>query len=287
MDWSRAKSILIVLFLLANVVLGYQLLSNMRGTDGVAYVMGEDPETPLSEKLAEVGVSLDTDLPEETPRLYRLRVTPADVNLEPMRSALFGTGSVESILVGGEVAGYRSDEGLLIAGAPGAVRYRSDTAQTGERVSEDRARRLAESFLEPPSLRPSGMVFDHAHPSSDGENFIVNYRQEYRGRPLFGGGILLQVDSSGVREYQRLWYEVRGSVGSASQVLSASAAITANLTRIGQLAPEGELVEVLLGYYAGMSEEEDWEIEPAWRLRFESGTVIIVNAFTGAVEWPL
>ncbi|MFP4200684.1 MAG: two-component system regulatory protein YycI [Clostridia bacterium] len=287
MNWSRAKGILIVLFFLTNIVLGYQLLSNMRGVDGAAYVMGEDPEIPMSQKLEEVGITLDTDLPEEAPRLYRLRITPADADLEAMRSALFGTDPAEPVLAGGEVAGYRSEEGLLVAGSPGAVRYRAASGTSGGDISEKRARRVAEEFLQHPSLRPSGIVFDHAHPATEDDNVIVNYRQEYRGRPLFGGGVLLQVSSSGVREYQRQWFEVRGSVGSASQVLSASAGITANLARIGQIAPEDRLVEVLLGHYAGMSEESEWEVEPAWRLRFESGTVIIVNAFTGAVEWPL
>ncbi len=287
MDWARAKTILILLFMVGNILLGYQLWINTRGVDGVAYVMGQDPEAPLLDDLADFGLNSEAEIPEDTPRLYRLRLTPAEVDLDSLRAALFGAASGEEIIIGGEVGGYRSGEVLLIRGGPGAIRYRSGSTAPGEEMDTEKAESIAEEFLSHPALRPTGMEYDYSLPISNGAMVQINYRQEHRDLPLFGGGVILRVGEDGIAEYQRLWFDVRGNVGTPTQVLSASAAISANLPRLAQLVPEGTLVEVALGYYAGMSDAPEWEVDPAWRLRFKDGTVVIVNAYTGAVEWPL
>ncbi len=287
MNWSRAKTILILFFFVGNLILGYQLWSDQGGVDGAGYVMGRDPEISLQERMRDYDLSLEAEMPEETPRLYRLQLSPAEVDLDAMRAALFGEAPVEPIMMGGEPAGYRGEEGLLVIGGPGAVRYRAMGPTSTEAVSEDRARELSEAFLEGPALRPPGMTYDYAYESIDEDKTVVYYRQEDGGLPMFGGGAILGVTADGVVEYQRLWVAVGGNVGSPEPVLSASGALTANLPRIAQAAPGGVLVEVLLGYYSPMTEAAEWEAEPAWRLRFKDGTVVIVNAFTGAVEWPL
>ena len=287
MNWSRAKTILIVFFFVGNLILGYQLWSDQRGVDGAAYVMGRDPEISLEERMWEHDLSLEAGIPDETPRLYRLQLSPAEVDLDAMRRALFGDAPVEPIMVGGEPGGYRGEDGLLVTGGPGAVRYRAMGPTSTEPVGEARARELTEAFLEGRALRPSGMTYDYAYGSTDDGRVVVYYRQEDRGLPIFGGGAILRVAADAVIEYQRLWVSVGGNLGSPEPVLSASGALTANLPRIAQIVPGGVLVEALLGYYSPMTEAAEWEAEPAWRFRFKDGTVIIVNAFTGAVEWPL
>ncbi|MBO7747086.1 two-component system regulatory protein YycI [Paenibacillus sp. MWE-103] len=71
MDWGRAKSVLIIAFLLLNLVLGYQLWSNIReGRDASTDVNDLRPETQALMK--EKGIKLDTSIPSETPELKDL-----------------------------------------------------------------------------------------------------------------------------------------------------------------------------------------------------------------------
>ncbi|NBD25081.1 two-component system regulatory protein YycI [Paenibacillus glycinis] len=71
MDWGRAKSVLIIAFLLLNLVLGYQLWSNIReGRDTSAEVSDLRPET--QKLMKDKGIKLDTSIPSETPELKDL-----------------------------------------------------------------------------------------------------------------------------------------------------------------------------------------------------------------------
>ncbi len=287
MNWSRAKSILILLFLVGNIILGYQLWTDRRGVNAVGYVIGGDFDVTLEDRLDEHGIALETAVPESTPRMYSLRLAPASIDLDSMRSALFGDAEVTAIPAEGSVAGYQADTGVLVRGGPGAVRYRSHEEEPVGPLDQARARDTVDSFLEPPALRPANMVYDYTRFAPDGDRAHVYYRQEYEEYPIFGGGGMVIVTELGVEEYQHIWFDVRGPVGTLQQILPAERAITVNLPRVADLGGEEALVEILLGYYAGMADAPEWEVHPVWRLRFEDGTVIIVNALTGAVKWPL
>lgn len=71
MDWGRAKSVLIIAFLLLNLVLGYQLWSNIReGLDTSADMNDLRPETQAL--MDEKRIKLATSIPSETPALRDL-----------------------------------------------------------------------------------------------------------------------------------------------------------------------------------------------------------------------
>ncbi|RAP74243.1 two-component system regulatory protein YycI [Paenibacillus montanisoli] len=71
MDWGRAKSVLIFAFLLLNLVLGYQLWSNIReGLRTSADVSDLRPETQAM--MEEKKIKLSTSIPSETPALRDL-----------------------------------------------------------------------------------------------------------------------------------------------------------------------------------------------------------------------
>ncbi|MBM7567906.1 two-component system regulatory protein YycI [Paenibacillus sacheonensis] len=71
MDWGRAKSVLIIAFLLLNLVLGYQLWSNIReGLNSSADVSDLRPET--QQIMKEKRIKIGTSIPSETPELKDL-----------------------------------------------------------------------------------------------------------------------------------------------------------------------------------------------------------------------
>jgi YycH protein. len=80
MDWSRAKSVLILAFLLLNVVLGYQLWENVSERLNTGQKLG-DLDADTLRMMKERGISLATSasIPSETPELrdltYRFTTT--------------------------------------------------------------------------------------------------------------------------------------------------------------------------------------------------------------------
>ncbi|SDW99758.1 two-component system regulatory protein YycI [Paenibacillus sp. CF384] len=76
MDWGRAKSVLIFAFLLLNLVLGYQLWSNIReGLRTSADVSDLRPETQalMEEKKIKLGTSIPSETPELRDLTYRIQ----------------------------------------------------------------------------------------------------------------------------------------------------------------------------------------------------------------------
>lgn len=80
MDWGRAKSVLIVAFLMLNIVLGYQLWLELRERiDSSVDWTSLPPETQLN--MTSKGIRIDAEIPTEMPQMqditYRVLQTPA------------------------------------------------------------------------------------------------------------------------------------------------------------------------------------------------------------------
>ena len=68
MDWGRAKSVLIFAFLLLNLVLGYQLWSNIREGLSTSADVDDLPAETLH-LMEQKNIKLETSIPSETPEL--------------------------------------------------------------------------------------------------------------------------------------------------------------------------------------------------------------------------
>lgn len=85
MDWGRAKSVLIMAFLLLNILLGYQLWTEWRSQVGASVDWTSlPPET--RQVMQEKGIRINARIPTETPKLrnlnYKLKSAPADAGDE-------------------------------------------------------------------------------------------------------------------------------------------------------------------------------------------------------------
>lgn len=87
MDWGRAKSVLIISFLLLNILLGYQLWLDIREQLNVNVNSAELPQDKLL-LMKQKRISLTANLPLETPKLsditYVLRSSSVE-NKEPVK----------------------------------------------------------------------------------------------------------------------------------------------------------------------------------------------------------
>jgi regulatory protein YycI of two-component signal transduction system YycFG len=83
MDWSRAKSVLILAFLVLNVVLGYQLWENVSERLNTGQKLGDlDADTLRMMKERGIGLATSASIPSVTPELrdltYRFKATNSD-----------------------------------------------------------------------------------------------------------------------------------------------------------------------------------------------------------------
>ena len=290
MDWPRAKTILIICFFAGNLILGHQLWIDQRGTPLLVEVLkrSEDESVALADQLEQLGLELKEDLPSDSPRMYALALSRREPEVEALRNALFPPDEGEPVIIGGRLSGHQTDDAVLVIGASGAVRFQQTHLPRGMGLSPEEATSLSNAFLSDRRLGPPGMEFDYLS-RIESDQFIAFYYQKYREWPIYGGGITVRLQGDQVRGYQHLWYNALGYTGRARDVISASRAILANIQRISAASGDerAAIVEVSLGYYAGMSSEQQWVADPVWRIRMENGVLVFINAYTGAIEWPL
>lgn len=105
MDWSRAKTILIVVFLLLNLLLGYQLWSDRYGFPTVQPELTEE-DRALEQILALKDIQILTELPDDTPEMGELTM-----NVHP-KSGIPETVTLEEPFL---------FDGLTVADLSGAV----------------------------------------------------------------------------------------------------------------------------------------------------------------------
>ncbi len=285
MNWSRAKTILILCFLAGNLLLGYQFLTEIRPADGVINSDRPGLQVSFEEKLWDVGIELGTEMPEGTPRLAPLELLKGEPDLERLLPVLFEDEDLTPITIGGLPAGFRSESAILLRSTEGTIRYQRLDGEMENNVTEAIAVARAHELLAYLGRQPEEMIQDWTSQLEEGRR-IVRFLEHHDGRPLFSGGMGMTVDDEGILEFNFLPLQARERSEEVRAVLPAKQVTTANLSRIGQLAPEeASLVEVTLGYFGDVAEGTT-TVEPAWRLRFHDDTFIIINAFSGVIKWP-
>ncbi|WP_199616951.1 two-component system regulatory protein YycI [Paenibacillus alkalitolerans] len=86
MDWSRAKSVLIVSFFLLNILLGFQLWAGKMGIDTFSEA-GERREE-MNRLLASKQIAIEAEVPEATPKLNEITVRLKDGVPSPQKQPL-------------------------------------------------------------------------------------------------------------------------------------------------------------------------------------------------------
>ncbi|WP_274365026.1 two-component system regulatory protein YycI [Paenibacillus thermotolerans] len=246
MDWSRAKTVLIISFLLLNMLLGFQLWSGKIGLDAYseAGLRREEANRLLAAKRIEVNAAV----PDTMPRLKEITVkliggipsfekkrlkSPFDENL------LSSAADIRGLLVG-EMPSIRMYEHDPYAANGDRAVYIMNQMYNGMPMFEVRV----ELFAVGGSVDAYRMLQAEVQtPSPD-------------------------ADTSGKGEEILSAYTVLGSL--AENYLPQGSVIT----------------DIQLGYHGPIFESETQVLAPYWRVALGSGELYYVHAINGAVEGP-
>ncbi|MBT9154426.1 MAG: hypothetical protein DDT39_01100 [Firmicutes bacterium] len=290
MDWSRAKTILIIAFLVLNVVLAVQLyLLPMFDLSGRPV----SPEV-IKQLLEGKGVQLAVTLPRRGPTApFALLSTPAysDREITTIARDLLG-GNAARIAPGGSLGAeaavsYRGDGGqLVVVTARGLVSYENQKAAGGvSTFSAEEAARKAAVFVHE-RIGETGFVFEGVTPLESG-GFRVDYLQRFRGSYVFPGYITLVVKSEGVVAMWMHRLRVSFEVGTARRILSAHEAVLSLVNHRQNAGETGDLAvqKMDFGFHSPIYDTVDptWRGVPVWRIRTSRGEFFL-NAHSGVLE---
>lgn len=288
MNWRRAKNLLIVSFLLLDIMLVW-LYAGLRA-DARAQVTRTGMDPAIEQQLASNNISLETDLPRDTPELAVLKVGLVRQNPYPLASAFFGT------LEGVEIE--RPDDPLLQASfkrsreelhiyRSGVTVYtrRAGSETGGGDQTEAEAEKKAREFLTRHG-GIAGLQLMSTTPYRRSGTYLVEFAPYWAGYPLVGAsGAMLVVTPAGVENCWRRSLTVFGESGTRRTVISAEAALQA----LALERPRPETVPltikgITLGYYNKIYNADYWEAPPVWQIWTGGDTYFYINAFTGEPE---
>lgn len=280
MDLSRAKTILIICFLLLNLFLAGRLWQFPR------YIQARGAPTAAEvdrsrQALAEAGYELATAIPRQAPRLALLHVTRRPPIASEWQRIVFGTTETEKSEENGKTVFLRGKERLEITVDGRLVFSRPAPVPDGGEADEDN-RQSVEKFLRERGFWRDDLQFDFSFPGGAGTSYY-RYAQVFQRMTLFSGYVEVRVTDGIIREVSLSWLQPLEFSGQEVRVISAPEALTAFIGK-GLSLPDKRVVDITLGYFSQDYDASRWEIAPAWRIATADGRQFYFNAFTGELE---
>jgi hypothetical protein len=279
LDLSRAKTILIICFLLLNLFLAGRLWQFPRYIPAGALTTAEVEQA--RQALAEAGYGLETAIPRQVPRLALLHVTRRSLNAAEWQRLVFGAAETEKSEENGKTVFLWGKERLEIEMDGRLVFSRPATVPGGEEAAED-SRQAVENFLRARGFWQEDFKFDLSFPGGAGTNYY-RYVQTFQRMPLFAAYVKVRVTDGIIREVRISWLQPLEFSGHEVRVISAQEALIAFIGK-GLPLPDRRVVDITLGYFSQDYDASRWTIAPAWRITSADGRMTYINAFTGELE---
>lgn len=276
MDWAKAKSILVVIFLLLNIFLGAYITAQKTGAGTTGKVI-DDAKAILEAR----GVTVECKIPTFSGRAREVSFEDTRrINRNIITSRLLGTGAMAPATDIGMmlVNGSRS---IAFTGANSFIFTDGSPAANREMNNLNGAEKQLKKMIRELGL-PANSEYGHYKAStlSDGEMKIV-FIDKYEGLLVFGNLLTAVITQDG--GIKSLSFEYNGirnlDNGSLIKVLPAYQVLLKNHMAIGKSV----ITEIELGYsFSNVSGEVKgiWE-KPVWRIKRDGDKVEDFNAYTG------
>ncbi len=252
MDWRRAKTILIIAFLLLDSFLFYQLWTG-RGQEVEMGQQNTATSSNLQDVLKARNIKLQIEAPAETPEMYYLNIRYGDIKLLDMSKLPNQMFRIEGHIL--------QSQFLQPLPSPSSV-AKGDIS----RIYKDHI-----------------LFFDNykLDAKMSHSNKLV-YHQLWNTYPFFGATLELNQVDQNVIGYHQIHYEVVNK-GSGKKVISSITALR-TLIENNMIGKDESIHAIDLGYYGHTYDADIQVIAPVWRVIHGSNQVHYVNGITGVIE---
>ncbi len=280
MDWSKAKTILIVVLIITNVLLGGVWLKNREAGDETR--TAEFAEF-AAEKLENFGIHVAAPLPTTEPMLRSLYAETKRLDPAAVKRDFFGDEAEEL---------YEPDIGYILKKGTerieiwrGTTFYYTNSAEEArykiETVAE--AEEVAAKFFQDREFRLKEWGLEYGR--REGDRFYLYYANRIMGVCLEPSILNLILSSAGVIEMEYSALTVSESGGEQLYTNSAPKAALTMLTMphlIGKTVRSMELCYYLKSEGISVQNQElsvfKGKTVPAWRVSFTDGTELILDS---------
>ncbi len=290
MEWSRAKTVLLVAFFILNVVLVQEIHGQRTGSGLLVTALTSTDIQQAQAELADRNIHLNARIPRQLVSLPRLVVRPGTADTETLPPRILGSDYLHvAKYVGVNAYQLREREELLVLWEDGRG-YHGPTRRQGFDLTGQLSGWLggyllklrAQGFMATYPLPDAHRRFDYAVDLGDNHQAAV-FVEEFSGYPIFGSNVVVWFQDRQPLGLSWNSLQIMGFTEPERAVWPASEALLA--AAAADVLVAGATVEdITLGYFVEVTDAVSWETVPVWRLLLASGRQVLINAYTGEAQ---
>ena len=282
MDWSKAKTILIIAFIITNILLGFVLLSSGRQVETTTK---EGFIEEVTEILKTKNIFINTEISREIPSLNTLIVEYEFIDSSNINNTFFeGKGKIEKKEEGlTEII--HKDESIWITNKNNLVYENKSTIERYKDLDEEKAKEIALEFLE--DRRYDTSDIELAYIKFKGNSYYLEFSKLYKDKYLEKSYTIIEVNKAGVKRMERKWLNV---LEERETLIYISTAPKSILSLLSMKEVYGKTIkDISLCYYFEPTAHNDYVKEPkearkgktmpAWRVLFNDGYKVIIDNY--------
>lgn len=281
MNWSKAKTILILALVITNAILAYTVYSEENPIDPT---LDEEFVAKVEETLMSIDIGLETDIPRFRPSLLGLTVEYEMKDIETLNQDFFnGSGIITHQGEGFSEISY-DKETLSLINDKMIIYESSETVENYKIENASEAVDLALEFLEERNFDTSDTRTSFIR--TDNDLYTIEFTKIHGDNFLESTFTNVQVDETGVKNLHRSWLNV---VNEGSKSIYIDSAPKSLLSLLSENQVQGkDIIDISLCYYFA-PEKHDYIDEPneaqrgraipAWRITFHDGYKIFIDNY--------
>lgn len=281
MDWSKAKTILIVAFIITNILLGLVVFSKDKQEESTIKSSFIEDVVEILEKK---DIYIDTEISKEMPKLNTLTVEYEILDFDKVNRDFFnGEGDIE-LKEKDLVKISKDDENITISNKK-TLRYEKFNEKIiYEDMNKDKVKDIALDFLKDKNFEISDMKLSFV--KEEDNLYVLDFSKIYNERYLEIAYTTIEVDNTGVRTLERLWLNTL-SEGDTPIYISTAPKSILDLLSMEEVYGN-TIVDISLCYYFEPTKNHYIEDPkdarkgksiPAWRVLFQDGYKVIIDTY--------
>lgn len=286
MDWAKAKTILIVVFLAIDIFLGYVILGDSNGTAG--YVDSEGLAR-VTGYLAEKGIQIKGEVPDRKMDMASINVKYKLFSKTNLTAAIFPVGMEFSETIGIRNVKLQSSDITVNIKDSRELAYTDNSISPSDKIDEKGCSRSIREFLARLGMKDDADIRRVEH--AEGYLRFI-YGQSFKGAPIYNSQMEFYVNDSGIHKARIVWFETIKPAGKRTEVISPVIALLyVPQQNKDNPDPSKEVVGVQQGYYfgTGVNEQVDESVVeqgtafPVWKITTDRD-IFYINAYNEKVE---
>lgn len=281
MDWSKAKTILIIAFIVTNLLLAHVLFDNENIDEPT---IKEGFIENAADLLRSKNIKVNCKIPNTQPSLSMMNVEYEKEGIDEINNNFFGGKTIGIEQEEEKVEFQINKEKVTLLDGKTLIYENSDDREKYAVLDKEKAISIAEDFLKEKGFSMDDMKLSFI--KNDNGIYYLEYTKIYEGLYVEKTYTKFEIGKCGIKRFERFWLNTKEIGENQIYISTAPKAILGLLTM--EEAYGKTIEDISLCYYFDPSRHEDindpkktreGKAIPAWRIQFDDGSKILLDEY--------